>query len=167
MARKALKKHETNPLVSSLDIVIKERTVKVGSERHLIDASTGEISNINAIYQRKTVDSERFAKVYLDGVTKAFELGSAARKVFSIVLKTCQKDTDKLYLNFMVAQTTQNTDGLSERTFQRGIAELIEKGFIASSTMPSMFWINPHLFFNGDRVRFITEYIKLKSIKNT
>jgi hypothetical protein len=167
MARKALKKYETNPLLSSLDIVIKERTVKVGSERHLIDASTGEITNINAIYQRKTVDSERFAKVYLDGVTKAFELGSAARKVFSIVLKTCQKDTDKLYLNFMVAQSTQNIDGLSERTFQRGVAELIEKGFIASSKMPSMFWINPHLFFNGDRVRFITEYTKQKSIKNT
>lgn len=30
--------------------------------------------------------------------------------------------------------------------------------------MPSMFWINLHLFFNGDRVRFITEYVK--AVKN-
>lgn len=160
MARRALKKFDHNPLVSPRELVFKERTVKVGAARELIDTSTGEVSNINAIYQRKVVDSEKFAKVYLDGVTKAFELGSAARKVFSVVLKSCEKDTDRIYLNFMATQEAGDIDGLSERTFQRGLSELMQKGFIAASTMPSMFWINVHLFFNGDRVKFITEYVK-------
>lgn len=163
MARKALNKFDKNPLISPRELVFKERTVKVGSARELVDISTGEITNVNAIYQRKHVDSERFAKVYLDGVTKAFELGSAARKVFAVVLKSCEKDTDKIYLNFMSVQEAGDVDGLSERTFQRGISELIDKGFVAASTMPSMFWINAHLFFNGDRVKFITEYISHSS----
>ena len=32
------------------------------------------------------------------------------------------------------------------------------KGFIAESTNPNLYWINPALFFNGDRVRFVKEY---------
>lgn len=162
MARIALKKYNTNPLVKPHELVMKERTVKVGSARELVDISTGEVTNVNAIYQRKVVDSEKFAKVYLEGVSKTFELGSAARKVFSAVLRVCEKDTDRIYLNFMVLQEI-DPDGLSERTFQRGIAELIKKGFLAASTLPSMFWINVHLFFNGDRVKFITEYVKESS----
>lgn len=160
MARKALRKFDHNPLVSPRELVFKERTVKVGSARELVDTSTGEISNVNAVYQRKMVDSEKFAKVYLEGISKTFELGSAARKVFGVVLKCCEKDTDRIYLNFMATQEAGDVDGLSERTFQRGLAELMEKGFLAASTMPSMFWINVHLFFNGDRVKFITEYVK-------
>lgn len=165
MARKALKKYDANPLLKPQELVIKERTVKVGSARELIDAETGEVHAVNAIYQRKVVDAERFAKVYLDGVSKTFELGSAARKVFSVVLRACEKDTDRIYLNFMVAQEI-DPNGLSERTFQRGLSELMAKGFIAASTLPSMFWTNVHLFFNGDRVRFITEYVKASTSKD-
>lgn len=164
MARKALKKYDVNPLVQPRELVMKERTVKVGSARELVDTTSGEICNVNAIYQRKIVDSEKFAKVYLDGVAKTFELGSAARKVFTVVLRVCQKDTDRIYLNWMIVEEAEPS-GLSERTFQRGIAELIAKGFIAASTMPSMFWINVHLFFNGDRVKFITEYVRENTSK--
>jgi hypothetical protein len=164
MARVATKKFDTNPLLASREIKLKERTVKSGSSKDLIDTSTGEVCAINAIYQRKLVDSERFAKLYVEGVSKTFELGAAARKVFSTVLKVCGKDTDRIYLNYMVVQDNQDEE-MSERTFQRGMAELIKKEFIAASTHPSMFWINVHLFFNGDRVRFVTEYVRTGSGK--
>jgi hypothetical protein len=47
---------------------------------------------------------------------------------------------------------------LKRPSFQRALKELLEKGFIAESTRPSMFWFNPNLFFNGDRMTFIHEY---------
>ena len=165
MARVATKKFDTNPLLASREIKLRERTVKSGSSKDLIDTSTGEVCAINAIYQRKLVDSERFAKLYVDGVSKTFELGAAARKVFSTVLKVCGKDTDRIYLNYMVVQDNQDEE-MSERTFQRGMAELVKKEFLAASTHPSMFWINVHLFFNGDRVRFITEYVRSGLVVN-
>ena len=161
-SKRGFVKYEKNPLVKPQELVLKERTIKVGSARELVDSLTGEISNVNAIYQRRIVDSERFAKVYIDGVSKTFELGSASRKVFSVILAVCGKDVDSIYLNFMVAE--QHCSEISKATFMRGMRELIEKGFIAESVFPHKFWINVHLFFNGDRVKFITEYVKESSI---
>ena len=151
-------RHEVNPLVQPRSIVLKERTVKVGSARELIDAETGEISNVNAIYQRKVVDSERFAKVYIDGLAKTFGLSKTAQRVFKVVLAVCGKDTDNIFLNFMLV--TKEDPALPESTFYRGLQELLENEFLAYSDVPNKFWINPHLFFNGDRVKFITEYVK-------
>lgn len=151
-------RHETNPLVNPKELVMKERTVKVGSARELIDTSTGEVSNVNAIYQRKIVDSERFAKIYLDGLAKTFDLTKTAQRVFQSILKLCEKDTDSIWLNFMTISKCD--ENLPEATFYRGLKELLEKDFLAYSDIPNKFWINVHLFFNGDRVKFITEYVK-------
>lgn len=46
---------------------------------------------------------------------------------------------------------------MSEKTFQRGLKELLAKQFLAPRT-PSTFWVTSALFFKGDRVKFITEY---------
>jgi DNA-dependent RNA polymerase auxiliary subunit epsilon len=144
-----------------MELVFKEKIVKVGSARELIDTATGEISNVNAIYQRKIVDSERFAKIYIDGLAQTFGLSKTAQRVFQIILKSCEKDTDQIYLNFM--QASKIDDLLIERTYHRGLLELLNAGFIAYSDLPNKFWINVHLFFNGDRVKFITEYVKESS----
>lgn len=151
-------RHERNPLLNSREITLKERTVKVGSARDLLDVETGEMTNVNAIYQRKLVDSERFAKVYLDGLSKTFGLSKTSLRVFQSILKLCEKDTDSIWLNFM---TISKLDpDLPERTFYRGLKELLSHEFVAYSDIPNKFWINPHLFFNGDRVKFITEYVR-------
>lgn len=54
---------------------------------------------------------------------------------------------------------------MSEKTFNRGLRELLDKGFIAPKT-PGLFWVNPALFFKGDRVRFVREYKRASRILN-
>lgn len=157
-------RHESNPLVHLKEITLKEKTVKVGAARELVDADTGEIHAVNAIYQRKLVDQERFAKIYLDGLAKTFGLTKTAQRVFQSILMICEKDTDSIWLNFMVMNKTDPT--LPESTFYRGLKELLRHEFIAYSDIPNKFWINPHLFFNGDRVRFITEYVRVTTGKD-
>ena len=158
-------RYETNPLVNPKEMVMKEKTVKVGSARELVDTATGEVSNVNAIYQRKIVDSERFAKIYLDGLAKTFGMTKTAQRVFQSILKLCEKDTDSLWLNFMLV--SKHDPEMPESTFYRGLKELLTHDFIAHSDVPNKFWINPHLFFNGDRVKFITEYVRESSLKKT
>ena len=51
---------------------------------------------------------------------------------------------------------------LSAPIFYRGIKELVEKKIIAKSVDKIVFYINPAVFFNGDRARFVTEVIKKK-----
>ena|SRR5665647_894135 len=154
-------RYDKNPLVTPREIVFKERTVKVGTSRELVDTTTGELSNVNAIYQKKIVDSERFAKIYLDGLAQTFGLSKTALRVFQVILRSCEKDTDQIYLNFTAASKID--ESMIERTYHRGLLELLKAGFIAYSDLSNKFWINPHLFFNGDRVRFITEYVKRNS----
>ncbi|WP_150587301.1 hypothetical protein [Pandoraea communis] len=157
------KRYETNPLLEPRELQFNDRLVKVGSQKDLIDPDTGDKVAVNAIYRRRVVDSERYAKIYLEGVTRTFGLSKPAARVFQVILQLCKKDSDQLYLNFMAVQKVE--DALQERTYQRGLRELLEAGFIAYSDMPNMFWINVHLFFNGDRVRFIEEYVRVEESK--
>jgi hypothetical protein len=46
---------------------------------------------------------------------------------------------------------------MSEKTFKRGMVGLLKKEFILPKTR-DQFWVNPSLFFKGDRVAFVTEY---------
>jgi hypothetical protein len=52
--------------------------------------------------------------------------------------------------------------GMSEKTFQRGLKELLAKLFLAPKG-PSAYWVNPALFFKGDRVLFVREYVRRKN----
>ena len=52
---------------------------------------------------------------------------------------------------------------MSKRTFNRGFKELLEKDFLSPKS-PDTYWVNPTLFFKGDRVRFIKEYRRIKKI---
>ena len=49
---------------------------------------------------------------------------------------------------------------VSRTSFQRALKEMMEKGFIAESTKPYLFWFNPNLFFNGNRMTFVHEFRK-------
>ena len=57
-----------------------------------------------------------------------------------------------------------NGTSISKASFHNAMKELLAKKFIAESVEPHKFWINPHLFFNGDRMSFVREY-RLKSEK--
>jgi hypothetical protein len=48
---------------------------------------------------------------------------------------------------------------MSDRTFHGGLKELLAKGFLAPKA-PNQYWVNPALFFKGDRVAFVREYRK-------
>ena len=160
IGKRGFERYRTNPLLVPSALDLRTKTVKAGVARDLIDPNTGEVHAVAAIYQRKIVDSERFAKVYLDGFSAIFELGTAAKKVFKTILMVCEKDSDKIYLNFMVVEEV-GRDGISQATFMRGMRELIQKKFIAESVFPHQYWINPHIFYNGNRSRLLitTEYV--------
>jgi hypothetical protein len=48
--------------------------------------------------------------------------------------------------------------GLNQRTFRRGLRELLEKQFLYRSTSDGLFFINIRFMFNGDRLAFVRTY---------
>jgi DNA-binding IclR family transcriptional regulator len=53
---------------------------------------------------------------------------------------------------------------IPKSTFFKGMAELLEKGFLAKSANPNMFFLNPAMMWNGDRFRFVQEYQRASSV---
>lgn len=50
-------------------------------------------------------------------------------------------------------------------TVYRSITQLIEKKLLAKADMTGCYYINPQIFFKGDRIILLNEYIK-KDMKN-
>ena len=156
-----------NPLLEPQQVKTKRRLVKSGRSEDLVNSVTGEITGVAAIHQIEERDDAEFVKVFGAGVAAAYELGKTAQRVFQVVLDQYQRTpmsrgyADAIEL-FWFGNGIEGRDvGMSEYTFKRGLRELLDKGFLAPKT-PSSFWVNPALFFKGDRVLFIKEYRRRK-----
>lgn len=152
-----------NPLLEPSEITVKRRYVKTGTAEELVNAKTGEIRQTAAIYTVDERDDAAFVKVFATGVAAAFDLSRTAYRVFQLVLQEYEHSpmrqgfADSLELAWFNKGLCGRTVDMSEKTFQRGLKELLAKQFLAPRS-PSTFWVNPALFFKGDRVKFITEY---------
>jgi len=148
-----------NPLLVPTEIPTREAFVSVGTSSELANIATGEIEQVTRIMTRKMLDTEPFAKVYIAGVAAAFDLNRTAQRVFSLVLQMLPKNKDFIYLSYMAVDGKGELP-MTEQVFMRGLKELLAKRFIAHADEPNKFWTNSHLFHNGDRVQFLTEYVK-------
>jgi len=152
-----------NPLMEGVTVTTKEKRISSGMRRELIDPNTGEVQQVAMTHQVKTLDDAAFVKVFSEGIRAMYDLSRAGARVFQVILDEYQKTkmsdgyTDKIYLSWFHDGLNGNDIGMSLRTFNRGIAELIQNKFLAPRS-PETYWVNPSLFFKGDRVAFINEY---------
>ncbi|MDY7531123.1 hypothetical protein RGV33_05455 [Pseudomonas sp. Bout1] len=153
-----------NPLLEPTEVTVKRRYVKTGTSEEIVSTRPGETrQTAAAIYIVDERDDASFVKVFADGVAAAFDLGRTASRVFQLVLQEyerapmCQGFAESIELAWFNDGLSGRSVDMSEKTFQRGLKELLAKQFLAPRT-PSTFWVNPALFFKGDRVKFITEY---------
>lgn len=159
--RRDFKKYEINPSLSAAadntKSGVKRITNKAGN-RCMIVSEQGEIVAPAGFYEIVEVDKTQFVKLYVNGV-KAFQgLSSAGTKVFEFVFHKVQEkpSLDKIYLHFI--DIDQEQFPISERTFHRGLTELLAKEFIFKSTLPNIYFLNINYMFNGNRLAFIKEY---------
>jgi hypothetical protein len=152
-----------NPFMQNHEITVRQRHIRTGIKRDLTDSTTGEITAIATIHTIEEKDDAEFVKVFADGISAAYELTKTAQKTFQAILGEYQRTpmsggfADTLYLAWMDGGLSGRDVGMSEKTFQRGLKELLMKGFLAPRS-PNAFWVNASLFFKGDRVLFLKEY---------
>lgn len=152
-----------NPFMVGSEIKTKNKTVRTRAGSDLVDSETGEVVGQSIIHTIEERDDEHFVKVFADGVRAAFDLTRTGARVFQAVLGEYQATdmrkgyADSLTLHFFDQGLNGESIGMSDRTFHNGLKELIAKGFL-SAKAPNQFWINPALFFKGNRVAFLKEY---------
>jgi len=159
---------EVNPLMEPQSLRVKKRWVKTGKAEQLMNMSTGEITGVSAHHQVEEKDDAEFVKVFAAGIKGIYDLTKTASRVFQVVLDQYQKEpmskgfADSIYLAWFDGGLSGQAIGMSESTFNRGLRELVDKSFLYPRS-PSVFWVNPSMFFKGDRVLFVKEYRRRKS----
>jgi hypothetical protein len=162
--------HSENPFVEKAieDIKIVKKTQVVRSkdrgEIQMIVSDGGEIQGYSQFLRFVEVDESQFAKVYLSQFTSFWELSKPAIRVFGYILTVLKPKEDKFY--FEMDECLAYTKYTHSNNVLTGLSNLIECGIIARSTKHYIYYINPLVVFNGDRVSFTKTYIKKKQVSN-
>jgi len=152
-----------NPLMEPATVATKRRYVRAGRSKDLVDPLTGELTAVSTVHTVEEKDDANFVKIFAAGMAAAYDLNKTAMRVFQAVLHEYERApmrsgfAEFVELSWFDDGLCGRTIEMSEKTFQRGLKELLAFGFIAPRT-PNTFWVNPALFFKGDRVRFVKEY---------
>lgn len=151
-----------NPLVDGFVIKAKKKMVRTGGVKEVVNTETGEISQA-VIVEEQELDDIHFVKVFTAGIRAAFGLTLTGSRVFQAILEVYQNQplsggfVDSIYLSWFDGGLDGRKLDMSERTFQRGLVELLDNGFMFPRSA-NLYWVNPNLFFRGDRATFIRTY---------
>jgi|SRR6186713_136890 len=155
---------DQNPFASGTGVPVKQKLVKSSFKPEgLANIETGELVGVSMIHSIEHVDSDHFVKIFSAGIAASYELTRTGQRVFQAVLQVYENAPmsggfiDAVYLAWFDDGLSGQKLEMSEKTFQRGLKELLAMEFI-SPKAPNIFWVNPALFFRGDRVLFLKEY---------
>lgn len=157
--------HESNPFLPGFRPHTRRRRVAIGGEKiGTINLETGVIDGTAELTKTVTVDREEFVKIFQAQIGVFFSLTQPGIKVLSALWAEMGKKpgADQVYMTFKLADQIARRHGgkISRATFYRGRSDLIEKGFIAGSQFEHIYWVNPAIFFNGDRLKLVQEIVR-------
>jgi hypothetical protein len=155
--------YDRNPSVPKPGgIPTRMKPVKIanGNRAMIIGKDTGELLGEAhaAFIEMQAVDQSQFVKIYLEGIRNTAKLTKAGLQVFEIVYNQMRENpqTDKIELNSYLAKKFGME--MSERTFQRGMRELLENQFLYRSPSTDVYFVNIMYMFNGNRITLAKSY---------
>lgn len=151
--------------VINKNIVQKNKTATNTGESAIlkaIDESTGEVLGHTTFIRQIEVDEEQFAKFYLSNFSAFYDLKPSSIKVFGYILKQLKPnaDTFAFYLEDCIIETNY-----TKVTIYRALTELLINNIIARGRKESIYFINPMVVFNGNRITFARTYVKKQTKK--
>jgi len=157
-----------NPLTGDLVVETKDKFIRVSQNKlETVDYDTGEIFGETHISFAKKVDTEPFLKIFQKKLKNFFELKPSSLKLIFIIMAELSKEkphSDQIYLDFDDCQNyCSDNKELSKASFKRAIQELKEKKFIKAVVEKrgnKLFFINPAIFFNGDRLVLMEKIVR-------
>lgn len=162
---------DVNPYATEIDIPIKTKRVRAVLTSEPLFTGDGErlpaTASRLATYHEKTqqLDRDQFLKVFTTGIVAMYELSKRANRLFLHILEEYEKAPittrngwiDAFYLEPYESSPIRTT--MNEKTYREALRELIDRGFIAPKSVQT-YWVNPNMFFKGDRFAFIQHYTR-------
>ena len=160
---------ETNPFIDEAVANIQKQTVQktriirpddgLAKElQHIVVNSDGEAAGYSVFMQYIAVDEDKFVKVYLSQFAAFWELSKPAIRVFDYILTVLKPGQDRLIVR--MDKALAHTKYSHRNNIATGLSNLVSCGIIARTTYDNEYFINPLIFFNGNRVTFAKTYVK-------
>jgi hypothetical protein len=168
----SLPKNEINPFLEKDGSIIKvpqkhkRMTYKTSEDDTIIVSKEGEIKGeTGTVFIKETlVDNSQFIKVFANNLKQFFKLNSSAIKVLVYLFHSLKVNNDRII--FDMDECKEFTGIKSGNTIFYSLAKLCQSEFIARTKHPNMYFINPLIFFNGERIAFIQSYRKRRAKEN-
>lgn len=166
-------KNKENPFLKQAveqvnnNVVKKYKTTTKTGEKAILqafDSNTGEILGHTQFIRKIEVDEEQFTKLYLSNFTKFFDLPPSAIKVFGYIMTVLIPKKDMFV--FFMEDCMEYTYYKSHKSIHQGLAFLLKAEIIARGRAENIYFINPMVAFNGDRITFAKTYVKKKKQKS-
>lgn len=147
----------TNPFMEDMQNLktgTKTAVCAKGQAVSLVDDDTGEVKGrgYNAVIKERPYDREQFVKIYGKGRAVLPLLSVSATKILWFLID-CLGYDDVVILNMDKAKRI--TGYKSETVIYRAIAELKKYKIIANAYQNGLYYINPVMFYRGNRLRLI------------
>ena len=141
-------------------IVKKYKNTSGTSRNAILQAvnSEGKVMGHTSFIQQIEVDEQQFTKIYLSQFSAFFELNSQSIKVFGYIMTKLMPKQD--FFIFDLEECLEYTGYKSGQSVYNGLSGLIGSSIIARGKKDYLYFINPMVFFNGDRVTFAKTYVK-------
>lgn len=165
-------KNKENPFLKQAveqvnkSLVKKYRTASKTGEKAILkafDENTGEILGHTQFVRQIEVDEEQFTKFYLSNFSRFFDLPPSAIKVFGYIMSVLIPKKDMFY--FILDDCLTYTGYKSHKSIHQGLAFLLKAQIIARGNTEFIYFINPMVAFNGDRITFAKTYVKKQKSK--
>jgi len=106
------------------------------------------------------VEYERKTSIYVasEKRLRSNSLTPRAKELYLWLIYEADSGKDYLWLNRVRYMSENNI--ASPTTYRSAINELIKEGFVSRTVVGGVYWLNPSLFFNGNRIIKFPKNIK-------
>lgn len=162
-------KNRNNPFVEKAideinNMLVKKYRNSTGTDKKAIlqamDPNTGEILGHTTFVKQIEVDEEQFTKIYLSNFDSFFDLNTQGIRVFGYIMTKLVPKKDMFM--FIIDECLEFTNYKSKKQIYQGLTQLLKGEIIARGPSDSIYFINPIVTFNGDRVTYAKTYVKRK-----
>lgn len=147
--------------------VVKRYQNSTGSSKQAIlqaiNPETKEPVGYTSFVRKIEVDDEQFTKVYAANLQAFFDLSKTGMRVLAYVF-TCMKVSKDTIL-FDMEDAMSYCGYKNHRSVYLGLTELLKANIIARGKNENLYFINPMIIFNGNRISFINQYVKKSASK--
>jgi hypothetical protein len=156
---KDLPAYDHNPFIEPiLSMKMKKKTVSISQTPQITINESGQYIGDSYMIVKKQVDKEEFVKVFKDQLKIIFELSKTAQKLLTYFIENLGINKDFIVFDRDKAKISSGL--LSDASIYSGLSELIQKSVIAKSNLSQMYYINPAILFNGDRLVVVNAWVR-------